>query len=156
MTPTTTALSIELAPDISLGPTRRGARLAAALGALGGTVLFLDLSLHAFAPLDRTYFVVATLMALCLLGVPTAYWLEGVITGGWRRRVAAAGTAMVTAGVATWVVAFALLFADPEDAFSQRLTPSGSLLMAVGMIVLGTTLLAPLTSHAGRGWRRSS
>jgi hypothetical protein len=37
--------------------------------------VFCDLSLHLFAQLGRSYFIVATVTALCLLGVPTMYWL---------------------------------------------------------------------------------
>jgi hypothetical protein len=51
-------------------PAGTASILAATAGAVGGLALFADLSLHAFGPLDRSYFVVATAMALCLLGVP--------------------------------------------------------------------------------------
>jgi len=124
--------------------------LAAVAGAIGGVALFCDLSLHAFGPLGRSYYLVATLMALCLLGVPTAFWLRGAIATGWRRVLAVAGTGLILLGVAAWITAFKILFADPVGAFSQRLTPAGSVLMALGMLLFG---LAVLTSRRLSGWR---
>lgn len=123
---------------------------AATLGVLGGLALFADLSLHAFGPLDRSYFILAIGMTLCLLGGPTAYWLRGAITTGWRRALGIFGTGIVVVGAAAWITAFTILFTDPEAAFTQRLTPAGSLLMALGMTLLG---LANLTSRRLRGIR---
>ena len=132
--------------------TRPGRRLviAAAAGALGGIALFCDLSLHAFGPLGRSYYLVATLMALCLLGVPIAFWLRGAIGTGWRRGLAAIGTGLIVLGVTAWITAFTTLFADPDGAFSQRLTPAGSVLMALGMLLFGVAVLA---SRRLSGWR---
>ena len=58
---------------------------------------------------------------------------------------------MVLVGIALWLAAFALLFFNPDAAFSQKLTPGGSLLMGLGMIVLG---IATASSGVLRGWRR--
>lgn len=123
-------------------PHRSRAAAAGAAGAVGGLALFADLALHAFGPLGRSYFLVAIVMALCLLGAPAAYWLRGAVAPGWRRGVAGTGTALVVLGAAAWVTAFVVLFADPGGAFTQRLTPAGSVLMALGMLLLGVGLLA--------------
>ena len=118
------------------------ASTTAALGGLGGVALFCDLALHAFGPLGRSYYVVATVMALCLLGVPAGYWQAHAMAPGWRRRVGVLGTGVVVLGAAAWITAFGLLFTDPDAAFTQRLTPAGSALMALGMLVLGVAVLA--------------
>jgi len=123
-------------------PRHRALTTAAALGGLGGLALFADLSVHAFGPLGRSYFILATGLALSLLGVPIAYWLRGAITTGWRRVLAVAGTGLVVLGAAAWIIAFVILFNDPDAAFTQRLTPAGSVLMALGMLLLGTSVLA--------------
>lgn len=123
---------------------------AATAGALGGLALFFDLALHGFAPLGRSYFLVATVMALCLLGVPTVVWLRGAITAGWRRALGAVGTGIVVLGAAAWITAFVILFNDPDAAFTQRLTPAGSVLMALGMVLLG---IAVITSRRLVGLR---
>jgi hypothetical protein len=123
-------------------PPDRALTTAATLGSLGGLALFADLSLHAFGSLGRSYFILATGMALCLLGVPTAYWLRGAIATGWRRVLAVAGTSFVVLGVVAWIGAFLILFNDPGAAFTQRLTPAGSVLMALGMLLLGISVLA--------------
>ena len=81
-------------------------------------------------------------MALCLLGVPTAYWLRGAITTGWRRALGIVGTGIMVVGATAWITAFLILFTNPEAAFTQQLTPTGSLLMALGMTLLGTAILA--------------
>lgn len=126
-------------------PARSGgstpALVAAAAGAVGGLALFCDLSLHLFGPLGHSYYVVATMMALCLLGVPAAYWLVGAVRSGWRRVVAVTGTGVVVLGSAAWITAFTTLFSNPGAAFSQRLTPAGSVLMALGMLLLGVAVL---------------
>ncbi len=123
------------------GPSR-ATTAATAVGVVGGLALFADLGLHAFGPLGRSYSVVATVMALCLLGVPAAFWLRGAVGRGWRRGLAVTGTALIVLGVAAWVTAFVILFGDPGAAFTQRLTPAGSALMALGMLLLGTAVLA--------------
>jgi hypothetical protein len=123
---------------------------AGTAGAVGGVALFCDLSLHAFGPLGRSYYLLATAMALCLLGVPTAFWLRGAVAGGWRRGLAVAGTGLVLLGVTAWIAAFTILFADPDGAFSQRLTPAGSVLMSLGMMLLGVAVSA---SRRLSGWR---
>lgn len=64
------------------------ASTTAALGVGGGVALFCDLALHAFGPLGRSYYVLATAMAMCLLGVPAAYWQTRAMAPGWRRRSA--------------------------------------------------------------------
>jgi len=122
--------------------SRRPLTATAALGAVGGLALFCDLSLHAFGPLGRSYFVVATVMALCLLGVPTAYWLRGAVATGWRLGLAVIGTGIVVLGAAAWITAFVILFGNPGAAFTQHLTPAGSALMALGMLLLGIAVLA--------------
>lgn len=99
-------------------------------------------ALHVFGPLERSYSVVATVMALYLLGVPTALWLRGAVAGGWRRGLGVAGTGLVVLGVTAWIAAFVVLFGDPGAAFTQRLTPVGSVLMALGMLLLGVAVLA--------------
>jgi hypothetical protein len=105
-------------------------------------VLFYDLALHALDPLGRSYYVVATAMALCLMGVPAVYWQTHALGPGWRRVLGVLGTSVVLLGAAAWIAAFALLFTDPDQAFTQRLTPAGSTLMALGMLLLGVAVLA--------------
>lgn len=124
----------------AVNPSRRPTVTAATVGALGGFGLFCDLALHAFGPLGGSYFLVATVIALSLLGVPTGYWLRGAIASGWRRGLA--GTGMVVVGVSAWITAFVLLSAHPGAAFTQKLTPAGSASMALGMILLGISVLA--------------
>lgn len=130
----------------------RRLRTAAGLGALGGTMFFLDLSLQAFGALGRSYFAVATVVGLCLLGVPAAYWLRGATGAGWARAVAAAGTVLVACGVGAWTTAFALLARDPGLAFTQKLTPLGSVLMAAGMLLLGVGVLASRRMSGPARW----
>lgn len=125
--------------DPTLSP-RRALVVSASAGGIGGLALFCDLALHAFGPLGRNYFLVATAMALCLLAVPAVYWLRGAVSPGWRRALGLAGTGLVVAGTATWITAFMILFNDPRAAFSQRLTPAGSVLMALGMLLLGAAV----------------
>jgi len=128
----------------AFGPARRrtAATAAAAAGVVGGLALFCDLALHAFGPLDRSYYLVATVMALCLLGVPGAFWLRAAVTTGWRHWLAIAGTGLVVLGAAAWITAFVILFTDPRTTFTQWLTPAGSILMALGMLLLGVAVLA--------------
>lgn len=118
------------------------ASTTAALGVGGGVALFCDSALHAFGPLGRSYYVLATAMAMCLLGVPAAYWQIHAMAPGWRRRLGVIGTGVVLAGSTAWIAAFGLLFTDPDAAFTQRLTPAGSSLMALGMLLLGVAVLA--------------
>jgi len=54
-------------------------------------------------------------------------------------------------GAMLWIAAFGLLLVDPDAAFTQRLTPAGSLLLAVGMLLLG---VAVLRARRLAGWRR--
>ena len=126
----------------TVNPSRRPIVTAATVGAAGGFGLFCDLALHAFGPLGRSYFLVATVIALALLGVPTGYWLRGAIASGWRRGLAVAGTGMVAIGASAWITAFVLLSTNPGAAFTQKLTPAGSASMALGMILLGISVLA--------------
>jgi hypothetical protein len=116
---------------------------------VGGVALVADLTLHLFGGLGRAYFVVAFLMGLCLAGAPIGLWLAGAIAPRWRA-VATAGTGITLLGVAAWLVAFVTLLIDPATAFSQKLTPGGSLMMAVGMLVLG---VAVVRSRRLTGWR---
>lgn len=111
-------------------------------GCAGGILLFLDLAVQAFRPLGRSYFILAMLMALFLPCVPAAYFKRGAIAGGWAHRFAMAGMAFVVLGAGMWLFAFAMLFQFPERAFAQHLTPGGSLLMAVGMMVFGAATLS--------------
>ena len=142
-----TIVDLDRHPDAAgpaSGPARRrgAATAATAAGVVGGLALFADLALHAFGPLGRSYYLVATVMALCLLGVPGAFWLQAAVTTGWRRGLAVAGTGLVVLGAAAWITAFAVLFTDPRAAFTQQLTPAGSVLMALGMLLLGVAVLA--------------
>lgn len=115
----------------------------------GGLALFADLGVHAFGGLGRGYFVVAAAVALCLPGLPLALHLRGWFAPGWRSRLALAGTVVVGFGVLLWIAAFALLYVDPSVAFTQRLTPAGSVIMALGMILVG---IAAVTSRRIAGW----
>jgi hypothetical protein len=126
--------------------------IAGWMAVLGGLMLFADLALRLLSGLDQSYFVVASLMALCMAGAPLGLHFIGAYAPGWRALLARVGTAIVLLGVALWLVAFAMLFANPAAAFTQRLTPGGSLLMAVGMVALGIAVFA---SGRLRGWRRA-
>jgi hypothetical protein len=123
---------------------------AAAAGCLSGIVLFLDLGFHLFGGLGRGYFVLATVMAFGLLGTPAALWLSGSFAPRKGRTLGLVGTVLVVAGALLWAVAFTLLLIDPSTAFTQRLTPGGSSVMALGMIICGAAVLA---SKQIRGWR---
>lgn len=114
---------------------------AATLATLGGLSVFCDLSLHAFGGLNRTYVIVAAIFTVCLLGVPAGYWLQHSFAAGWRRGIAVVGTGAVVSGAAAWISAFVILFGNPDAAFTQRLTPIGSMLMALGMVLLGIAVL---------------
>ncbi|HKF95661.1 MAG TPA: hypothetical protein VKB96_13915, partial [Gammaproteobacteria bacterium] len=100
---------------------------------LGGVALFADLTLRLFSGLGQTYFVFAVPMALCLAGAPLGLRMLGVAASGWRNILAWIGTIITLFGVALWLIAFITLFFNPAAAFTQRLTPGGSLLIAVGM-----------------------
>lgn len=135
MTSHNSPLSITRAP----GGEKR-VLIAAAVGGFGGLLLFLDLSLHAFRPLGSGYYFVALLMAFCMPGVPIAYWLRGAVAPGWRRILGILGTAVVVLGAAAWVAAFLMLINQPDKRFVQHLTPGGSALMALGMILFGAAV----------------
>jgi hypothetical protein len=114
----------------------------AALAAVGGAMLFADLGLQAFRALGRAYFVLAAVMAVCLPALPVALFAVGAVGPGWRRVVGTIGLSLVALGAMAWLTAFIVLFQDPSAAFTQHLTPGGSLLMAIGMIVFGSAVLA--------------
>lgn len=127
------------------------ARLAGTACMVGGVALFCDLGLHLFGGLGRWYFVIAALIALCLLGGLEGLRTLRVVAPGWRALLGRIGATVMLAGAVSWLTAFILLFLDSSKAFSQRLTPGGSLLMGTGMILLGIA-----TAASGRlpGWRR--
>ncbi|MBC8163695.1 MAG: hypothetical protein H7Z42_21010 [Roseiflexaceae bacterium] len=118
---------------------------------LGGVALFADLALRLFSGFGPAYFILAVPMALCLAGAPLGLRMLSVVAAGWRNILAWSGTAITLLGVALWLIAFVTLFFNPAAAFTQRLTPGGSLLLAVGMVVLGVAVLA---SRRLPGWRR--
>jgi hypothetical protein len=126
---------------------RAGAAGGAAV--LGGVALIADLALHLFSGWGRAYFAVASLMGLCLAGAPLGLWPAGAVAPRWRAW-AMTGTGVTLLGILAWLVAFVTLAIDPGRAFSQKLTPAGSLAMAVGMLVLG---VAVVRSHRFTGWR---
>ncbi|MET0865757.1 MAG: hypothetical protein ABWZ98_15615 [Nakamurella sp.] len=132
-------------------PTRTSRMLvpAATAGAVGGIVLFCDLALRAFGALGQVYYPLAAVMALCLLGVPATYWIRGAIGTGWLRGIAVTGTGVILLGTVAWITAFTILFVDPDRAFSQRLTPAGSVLLALGMLMFGVAVVA---SRRPSGW----
>lgn len=137
-----TTSSPRLAPA---GPSDQALRLVtllAAVAALGGALLFTDLALQAFRGLGKTYFVIAALMALCFPALPIAWLRRGAVRRGWPIFVAGAGLGLVVLGAMAWLAAFGLLFIHPEAAFTQHLTPGGSLLMAIGMVTFGVSVLA--------------
>lgn len=129
-------------PTRATAPISAQHRLVIAAGLVGGALLFLDLGLHAFRSLERAYFALASIMALCLPCVPAAFWLRGAIRPGWLWLLATVGTALVVLGAAAWLSAFALLFSRPDLAFTQHLTPGGSALMSSGMVLFGISVLA--------------
>jgi len=124
-------------------------QLTATATVVGGLALFADLGLHAFGGLGIGYSVVATVMAVALACAPWALRAAGVIAP--RGRVPALlGTAVVAVGAGLWVAAFVLLAVDPSAAFTQRLTPGGSALLALGMVLVG---IGVLRSGVLAGWR---
>lgn len=127
-------------------------RLAAAASVIGGLAFFCDLALHAFGALGRSYFVLAGLVTIGLMATTIVWWSRGVIAAGWRRGLALAGTGLVLIGGALWISAFVMLWSDPGAAFSQRLTPAGSSLMALGMLVFGSAVLASRRTRGPRAW----
>lgn len=126
-------------------------RFAGTACIVGGVAFFCDLGLHLFGGLGRWYFVLAALVALCLGGGLQGLHLMRVVAPGWRTLLGRIGATIVFVGIALWLAAFTLLFFNPGAAFSQRLTPGGSLLMGLGMIMLG---IATAASGLLRGWRR--
>jgi hypothetical protein len=61
--------------DLTTGlPPGRALVTAAAAGVIGGLTLVRDLALHGSSPIDRSHLVVATVMALCLLGTWGQLW----------------------------------------------------------------------------------
>lgn len=54
--------------------------------------------------------MVATVTALCLMGVPAAHWQAQALALGWRWRLGVIGTGLVLLGATAWVAAFGLLF----------------------------------------------
>ena len=138
---------------VDRAPARRAATAVSAAGLVAGLVLFCDLALHLFGGLGRGYFLLAGLVALGLAGVPTALWLRGAFTPGGGRILAVVGSVLVGLGVALWLTAFVWLAVEPAAAFTQRLTPGGSSLMALGMIVVGVAVLG---SGRARGWRAAA
>jgi hypothetical protein len=126
-------------------------RVAGTVCTVGGLTLFCDLGLHLFGGLGRWYFVIAALMALCLLGGLAGLWTLCVVAPGWQTLLGRVGATVVIVGAAFWITAFILLFLDASAVFSQKLTPGGSLLMGIGMILLG---IATAASARLPGWRR--
>ncbi len=126
-------------------------RVAGTACTVGGVTLFCDLGLHLFGGLGRWYFVIAALMALCLLGGVEGLRTLRVVAPGWRTLLGRVGGTVVLAGAVFWITAFVLLFLDSSAAFSQKLTPGGSMLMGTGMILLG---IATAASARFPGWRR--
>src|SRR3712207_5642143 len=112
-------------------------RFAGTACMVGGVAFLCDLGLHLFSGLGRWYFVIATLVALCLVGGPAGLRMLRVVAPGWRTLLGRVGATVVLVGIALWLAAFTLLFFNPSAAFSQRLTPGGSLLMGLGMSMLG-------------------
>lgn len=121
---------------------RRSVGTLAAIAGLGGALLFTDLALQAFRGLGPFYFVMAGLMAFCFPALPLAYIVRRAIAPGWRAIPGGLGLILVITGAGAWLTAFVLLFSHPEAAFTQHLTPGGSLLMALGMILFGASVLA--------------
>jgi hypothetical protein len=115
--------------------------LLAGVATLGGALLFMDLGLQAVRGIGRGYFVVAGIMALCMPALPAAVWFKGAIAGRAASVLAGVGTAAVGVGAAMWLAAFVMLFSTPQAAFTQHLTPGGSLLMAIGMLFVGAGAL---------------
>src|SRR5687767_10191229 len=100
------------------GDRRRLITFAAVLGGVGGVLMFADLSLQLLRPLERSYFAIATFMAICMPGVPAAFWLRGAVRPGWRRGLAIIGALIVLLGASAWAVAFVMLFHIPGAAFT--------------------------------------
>lgn len=128
-----------------------GRRVAGLACVVGGLSLFADLALGVLAGLGQLYLLVAVVMALCLAGGPVGLWQLHSLAPGWRWLLGAVGSALVGVGILLWCTAFGLLFLNPSAAFTQRLTPGGSLVMSVGMVVLGSAVVA---SQRLAGWPR--
>lgn len=126
-------------------------RLAGFACAIGGTWLFCDLTLHLLSGLGRVYFLLAILGALCFAGGAFGLRKLRLLPSGWPRVVGGLGFIITLLGVGLWVIAFTTLFLQPGMAFIQRLTPAGSLLLSLGMILNGAAVVPSPRLH---GWRR--
>lgn len=129
-----------------------GVRPASAVGVLGVLIFFADLSLRVFGQLDRSYYVIATAMAVAMSGLPLVTWFSGSIRRGWPRALGVAASGLNVVGGLAWVTAFVLLFRDPAEALSERLIPSGSLLMSLGMLLVGVPALASYRGSRSGRW----
>ncbi|MDF1505554.1 hypothetical protein [Roseisolibacter sp. H3M3-2] len=121
---------------------------------LAGLTFFGDLALHRVSPLlGRGYYPVAALVGIGF--AVAAFGVRRVAVGarGWPRALGAAGAAFAALGALLWLAAFALLAVRPGARFTQKLTPGGSLLLALGMLALGAAVLG---SRRASGWRRAA
>ena len=137
-------------------------RLAAAACLVGGLIFLLDFTLLGWAL--RTEFLSSVKPAANL--ARAALWCAGAVglTGGaiglhlvgatgtgWLRRLGFGGLIFNLLGAVSYIAGALFIYNFPERATKQIFTPSGSLLLTAGMLMLGG---AVLSAGVWRGWQR--
>ncbi|MBC8167857.1 MAG: hypothetical protein H7Y20_18560 [Bryobacteraceae bacterium] len=71
----------------------------------------------------------------------------------FRRRLAVAGAVLALTGCALWIVGSVVIFNAPETALRQRFTPGGSVLIALGTLLMA---LAVSSSRIPGRWHKAA
>lgn len=118
-------------------------RVAGVAALVGGAALFADIALGLFDGLGRGYYAVALAMTLCLAVAVLGSFVPGPL--------ATAGTVVALAGLVLWVAEYGAKLITPGTTFGTGFDVGGSMLLALGMLVLG---IAVVRARRTGGWQR--
>ncbi len=118
-------------------------RVSGIAALLGGAALFADIALGLFDGLGRGYYAVALAMTLCLVVAVLGSFVPGPL--------AIVGTVVALAGLALWVAEYGAKLLVAGTTFGDGFDVGGSMLLALGMLVLG---IAVVRSRRTGGWQR--
>ena len=137
-------------------------RLAAAACLVGGLIFLLDFTLVGWvlkmnflssvkpaANLART--ALWCVSAVGLTGGAVGLYLVGATGTGWQKKLGFGGMIFNLLGAISYIAGTLFIYNFPERATKQIFTPGGSLLLTVGMLMLGGAVLA---AGVWRGWLR--